>query len=81
MYRTRLPPYTLITHSVRAVDSLVVRASDSRPEGLGSMPDATKYPPSTHGGTCSLNQWVRSLVGRVTSAGRLENISLPFSSM
>ncbi|GFS81131.1 uncharacterized protein TNCV_1223861 [Trichonephila clavipes] len=29
--------------------SLVVRASDSRPEGLGSMPDATKYPPSTHG--------------------------------
>ncbi|GFX06877.1 transposable element Tcb2 transposase [Trichonephila clavipes] len=32
-----------------AVGSLVVRASDSRPEGLGSMPDATKYPPSTHG--------------------------------
>ncbi|GFV09802.1 hypothetical protein TNCV_2598571 [Trichonephila clavipes] len=29
--------------------SLVVRASDSRPEGLGSMPDATKFPPSTHG--------------------------------
>ncbi|GFT40365.1 hypothetical protein TNCV_3115451 [Trichonephila clavipes] len=29
--------------------SLVVRASDSRPEGLGSMTDATKYPPSTHG--------------------------------
>ncbi|GFV50996.1 hypothetical protein TNCV_302571 [Trichonephila clavipes] len=29
--------------------SLVVRASDSRPEGLGSMPDATKYPSSTHG--------------------------------
>ncbi|GFY26262.1 hypothetical protein TNCV_24621 [Trichonephila clavipes] len=31
------------------MDSLVVKASDSRPEGLGSMPDATKYPPSTHG--------------------------------
>ncbi|GFX98855.1 hypothetical protein TNCV_1504311 [Trichonephila clavipes] len=31
------------------VGSLVVRATDSRPEGLGSMPDATKYPPSTHG--------------------------------
>ncbi|GFW60016.1 hypothetical protein TNCV_4864711 [Trichonephila clavipes] len=31
------------------VDSPVVRVSDSRPEGLGSMPDATKYPPSTHG--------------------------------
>ncbi|GFT14808.1 hypothetical protein TNCV_3482801 [Trichonephila clavipes] len=35
-----------------AVGSLVVRASDSRPEGLGSMPDATKHPPSTHGFTC-----------------------------
>ncbi|GFW14186.1 hypothetical protein TNCV_3547751 [Trichonephila clavipes] len=33
----------------RAVGSLVVRASDSRSEGLGSVPDATKYPPSTHG--------------------------------
>ncbi|GFT63084.1 hypothetical protein TNCV_705161 [Trichonephila clavipes] len=31
-----------------AVGSLVVRASGSRPKGLGSMPDATKYPPSTH---------------------------------
>ncbi|GFW92762.1 uncharacterized protein TNCV_1735551 [Trichonephila clavipes] len=36
----------------RAVGSLVVRASDSRPEGLGSMLDATKYPPSAHGFTC-----------------------------
>ncbi|GFT08637.1 hypothetical protein TNCV_662081 [Trichonephila clavipes] len=36
----------------RAVGSLVVRASDSKPEGLGSMPDATKHPPSTHGFTC-----------------------------
>ncbi|GFV34315.1 hypothetical protein TNCV_4023301 [Trichonephila clavipes] len=35
-----------------AVGSLVVRASDSRPEDLGSMPDATKHPPSTHGFTC-----------------------------
>ncbi|GFX32598.1 integrase catalytic domain-containing protein [Trichonephila clavipes] len=33
----------------RAVGSLVVRTSDSRPEGLGFMPNATKYPPSTHG--------------------------------
>ncbi|GFT22303.1 hypothetical protein TNCV_3273021 [Trichonephila clavipes] len=32
-----------------AVSSLVVTASDSRSEGLGSMPDATKYPPNTHG--------------------------------
>ncbi|GFW09766.1 hypothetical protein TNCV_868281 [Trichonephila clavipes] len=37
---------------MRAMGSLVVRASDSRPEGLGSMPDATKHPPSTHGFTC-----------------------------
>ncbi|GFU68120.1 hypothetical protein TNCV_247841 [Trichonephila clavipes] len=34
---------------ITAVGSLEVRASDSRLEGLGSMPDATKYPPSTHG--------------------------------
>ncbi|GFU53289.1 uncharacterized protein TNCV_2953251 [Trichonephila clavipes] len=35
-----------------AVGSLVVRASDSRPEGLGSMLNVTKYPPSAHGFTC-----------------------------
>ncbi|GFV79706.1 hypothetical protein TNCV_1725311 [Trichonephila clavipes] len=29
--------------------SLVVRASDFRPEDLGSMHDAIKYPPSSHG--------------------------------
>ncbi|GFW99126.1 hypothetical protein TNCV_3008961 [Trichonephila clavipes] len=40
---------TINNHSTWAVSSLVVRASDSRPEDLGSMPDATKYPPSTHG--------------------------------
>ncbi|GFV61474.1 hypothetical protein TNCV_2938161 [Trichonephila clavipes] len=36
------------------VSILVVRASDSRPEteGMGSMPNATKYPPSTHGFPC-----------------------------
>ncbi|GFW25455.1 hypothetical protein TNCV_3721831 [Trichonephila clavipes] len=36
----------------RAVGSLVVRASNSRPGGLGSMPDATIYPPSTLGFPC-----------------------------
>ncbi|GFU63943.1 hypothetical protein TNCV_1939681 [Trichonephila clavipes] len=41
--------YVPSTFKGSAVGSLVVRASDSRPEGLGSMPDATKYPPSTHG--------------------------------
>ncbi|GFX12766.1 uncharacterized protein TNCV_3437401 [Trichonephila clavipes] len=35
-----------------AVGSLVVRASDSRPEDLGLMLDVTKYPPSAHGFTC-----------------------------
>ncbi|GFX86235.1 uncharacterized protein TNCV_2561171 [Trichonephila clavipes] len=35
-----------------AVGSLVVRASNARPEGLGSMLDVTKYPPSAHGFTC-----------------------------
>ncbi|GFW23926.1 hypothetical protein TNCV_946101 [Trichonephila clavipes] len=39
----------LITSNCRAMGSLVVRASDNRPEGLGSMPDATKYPLSTRG--------------------------------
>ncbi|GFU49515.1 uncharacterized protein TNCV_1590611 [Trichonephila clavipes] len=34
---------------LEAVGSLVVRASDSRPEGLGSMSDDTKNPPSTRG--------------------------------
>ncbi|GFV69247.1 hypothetical protein TNCV_3861691 [Trichonephila clavipes] len=55
-----------------AVGSLVVRASDSRPEGLSSMPtDASEYTRST----CSLNQWVRSLVGLVTSTGTGEYFS------
>ncbi|GFX71595.1 hypothetical protein TNCV_2695831 [Trichonephila clavipes] len=34
---------------LRTLSCLVVRASDSRPEWLGSMPDVTKYPPSAHG--------------------------------
>ncbi|GFU06509.1 hypothetical protein TNCV_4193571 [Trichonephila clavipes] len=42
----------LVTSTRWAVGSLVVRASDSRPEGLGLMPDATKHPSSTHGFTC-----------------------------
>ncbi|GFU82164.1 putative DD41D transposase [Trichonephila clavipes] len=36
----------------RAVGSLVVRALDSRPEGLGSILDVTKYPPSAKYFTC-----------------------------
>ncbi|GFT30247.1 hypothetical protein TNCV_3467021 [Trichonephila clavipes] len=56
---TRNPPNILLkplqcirlqkTVCVQVMGSLVVRASDSRPECLGSMPDATKYPLSTHG--------------------------------
>ncbi|GFT67550.1 hypothetical protein TNCV_2361461 [Trichonephila clavipes] len=45
---TPISPRT-VKSVLRAVGSLMVRASDSRPEGLSSMPDATKYPPSTHG--------------------------------
>ncbi|GFV54578.1 hypothetical protein TNCV_955591 [Trichonephila clavipes] len=48
--------------STRAVGSLVVRASDSRPEGLDSMPDAIEYPPNTH---VSLNQWVQKSCWRI----------------
>ncbi|GFW51552.1 hypothetical protein TNCV_4212301 [Trichonephila clavipes] len=63
----------------RAVGSLVVRASDSRPDGLGSMP----VPPNTFRvmeyalvksmgpKSCGLNHECRGL----------ENISLPFSSI
>ncbi|GFV97624.1 hypothetical protein TNCV_2041321 [Trichonephila clavipes] len=45
-----------------AVGSLVVRASDSRPEGQGPMRDATKYPPSTHG---FLEEVVEVVIGGV----------------
>ncbi|GFV78814.1 hypothetical protein TNCV_4079141 [Trichonephila clavipes] len=37
------------SHPHKAVGSLGVRASDSRTEVLGWLPDDTKYPPSTHG--------------------------------
>ncbi|GFU25313.1 putative DD41D transposase [Trichonephila clavipes] len=58
LYQKRYPNRRVPHHTTfasinrRAVGSLVVRASDSRPEGLGSMPDTTKHPPSTHGFTC-----------------------------
>ncbi|GFW41954.1 hypothetical protein TNCV_6631 [Trichonephila clavipes] len=50
-FSTRNRDWLLPNIYFEAVGSLVVRASDSRPEGLGSMPDATKHPPSTHGST------------------------------
>ncbi|GFT95335.1 uncharacterized protein TNCV_3326201 [Trichonephila clavipes] len=37
--------FLAVPHILEVEVSLVVRASYSRPEGLGSMPDATKYPP------------------------------------
>ncbi|GFU85170.1 hypothetical protein TNCV_1554331 [Trichonephila clavipes] len=62
----------------QAVGSLLVRTSDSRPEGLDSMLDAIKYPPSTQQSTFSLNQWVRKSCGRGCSrkheCKKLENI-------
>ncbi|GFW75666.1 uncharacterized protein TNCV_4428491 [Trichonephila clavipes] len=60
-YRGHLCSLMLInTHSPKAtrtllttaVGSLVVRASDSRLEVLGSLFNVTKYPPSTHEFTC-----------------------------
>ncbi|GFX86124.1 HTH_Tnp_Tc3_2 domain-containing protein [Trichonephila clavipes] len=59
-----------------AVDSLVVRASDSRTGCLGSV---TKCTPST----CLLNQWVCLVGGRSRNQGCrvLENVSLPSSWM
>ncbi|GFT72039.1 hypothetical protein TNCV_2516581 [Trichonephila clavipes] len=67
-----------LTSCVKAVDSLVVRASDSVPDGLGSMPPNTlrvhtEYVlvKSLGSKTCGLNH---EHIG-------LENISLPFSSM
>ncbi|GFU37399.1 hypothetical protein TNCV_4273721 [Trichonephila clavipes] len=41
---TQLSPNHIFNCNSRAVDSLVVRASDSRPVGLGSMPDTISVP-------------------------------------
>ncbi|GFX28286.1 uncharacterized protein TNCV_1125401 [Trichonephila clavipes] len=51
-YKNKVEQITLNKLLLLAVGSLVVRASDSRPEGLGSMLDVTKYPQSAHGFTC-----------------------------
>ncbi|GFU26691.1 hypothetical protein TNCV_1837751 [Trichonephila clavipes] len=40
---------TVLLKAYRAMGSLVVRASDSSPEGLVSMPDSTKYHLSRYG--------------------------------
>ncbi|GFV97114.1 hypothetical protein TNCV_3527001 [Trichonephila clavipes] len=58
-----------LNHHYNAVGSLVVRASDSRPVGLGSMPYATKYPPSTHEVRARKISGSESLAGCITSAG------------
>ncbi|GFX30455.1 hypothetical protein TNCV_3461061 [Trichonephila clavipes] len=63
--------------------SLVVRASDSRPESLDSIPDATKYPPSTHRARARKISGSESLVGghsRNHGSRVLENIFLPSST-
>ncbi|GFX00699.1 hypothetical protein TNCV_4576661 [Trichonephila clavipes] len=51
-----------------------------RPEGLGSMPDAAKYPPSTHGVRARKISGSEVLWAESRAPG-LENISLPFSFM
>ncbi|GFT04431.1 hypothetical protein TNCV_1929511 [Trichonephila clavipes] len=70
----------LSSKSIRAVGSLVVKASESRPDGLGSMPDPSEYTRNA----CSLNQTVRKSCGwsqQKPLAPGLENIPLPSSSM
>ncbi|GFT87885.1 hypothetical protein TNCV_799871 [Trichonephila clavipes] len=65
-----------------AVDRPVVRASDSKPEDLGSIPDPTKYPLSTHGVRARSISWFESFVdsrSRNHGCSVLENISLPSS--
>ncbi|GFW12094.1 hypothetical protein TNCV_4531591 [Trichonephila clavipes] len=59
---------------------LVASASDSKPEGLGSIPDLTKYPPSTHGVRAHKSSGSESLVGgrsRAHECRGLENIPSP----
>ncbi|GFV33791.1 uncharacterized protein TNCV_2411721 [Trichonephila clavipes] len=61
----REEPDEMMHTNHRAMGTLVVRASDFRPEGLGSMPDATKYPPSTHGvRACSISGSESLVCGR-----------------
>ncbi|GFY20780.1 hypothetical protein TNCV_1120141 [Trichonephila clavipes] len=60
-----------------AVGSLVVRASNSRAEGLGSTNDDTKYTRNK----CSLNQWVQKSCGLNHECRGLENIYLTVSRM
>ncbi|GFV67116.1 uncharacterized protein TNCV_880271 [Trichonephila clavipes] len=52
-----------------AVGSLVVRASDSQTGRPGFDARCHQIPSECTRSTCSLNQWVRSLVGLFTSAG------------
>ncbi|GFW90971.1 hypothetical protein TNCV_1758451 [Trichonephila clavipes] len=61
--------------------SLVVRASDSRQEGLDSMPDPTKYPPSTQGFHAEI---VEVEIGGVTicsSFGEFRELNRTFTCM
>ncbi|GFS84170.1 hypothetical protein TNCV_2365371 [Trichonephila clavipes] len=62
---------------IGVMGSLVVRALDSTPEGLDSMPNPIKYYPSVHGirvngSESPLSDYSRNPLCRV-----LENISLP----
>ncbi|GFW23858.1 hypothetical protein TNCV_945431 [Trichonephila clavipes] len=71
---------------IGAVGSLVVRESASRPEGLGSLPDAPKYPFPPHTSTlvarARQNSGSEILVDGCSinhGCRGLENISLPYS--
>ncbi|GFY35187.1 hypothetical protein TNCV_5045611 [Trichonephila clavipes] len=56
----------------RTVGSLVVRASDSRPEGLSSMPPNTLRVSEYTLSTCSLNRWIRKSCGQSEQKPRVQ---------
>ncbi|GFU77512.1 hypothetical protein TNCV_3498851 [Trichonephila clavipes] len=80
MSKLKRPRVGLVWKSIWGdVGSLVVRASNSRPEGLDSMSEATKYPPSVTEYVLVKSVGPKSC--GLSRAQGLENISLPFSSL
>ncbi|GFV56853.1 hypothetical protein TNCV_146051 [Trichonephila clavipes] len=67
-----------LTTFYRAVGSLVVRAADSRPKGLGSMPDTTKHTLRVHTEYVLVKSVCPKSCGLSHKHRGLENISLPF---
>ncbi|GFV58900.1 hypothetical protein TNCV_1826081 [Trichonephila clavipes] len=69
--------FNTATRKNGAVGNLVARSSDSVPNGLGLMPNATKYPASTDGVRARYISGCESLMGgrsRNHGCRMLENI-------